>query len=91
MSGPQMRETDRRKLNVIEGLILFVMTSLLGGVLWLSKSTIELVSAVQFLRDDVQSMKAGNAGIPERVSRLEVRMDAVEERAKEQRQMRGLK
>lgn len=93
-----MREGDRRKLNVVEGLILFVMTSLLGGVLWMAKATIELVASVQFLRADVQDMRSSNSGIPDRVTKLEVRGEAQAKRDQDQdeairelRQMKGLK
>lgn len=94
MSDTEVREVERRKLNVVEGLILATLCGMAITLLALRQSVAEQAVAMKFQTEEISRLRGDLANVPaidQRVSRLEVRMDAVEEQAKEVRQMRGLK
>jgi Tfp pilus assembly protein PilN len=94
MSAEPVREADRRKLNVIEALILASLIGVVGTLLALRQTVAEQAVAMKFQTEEIGRLRSELASVPAidgRVSRLEVRVESLEEQLKENRQMRGLK
>ncbi len=89
-----VREVDRRKLNVIEGLILAALVGLAASNLLLRDAVVQVKAQNDALADRIETLSAQMADIPTlstRVSQLEVRQQADAEAIREIRQMRGLR
>lgn len=82
-----MREGERRKLNVLEALIIACLLSLGGMILWMRDSIVTLNATLATLQIQMVNVPA----ISERVSRAEVRIEALEEGQKELRATKGLR
>lgn len=98
MSANQLREIDRRKLNITEGLILAALTGV--GVLIFrmndSLTRLEASTSAAAISNGqqmaaLQTQLAAVPAVAERMSRVEVRMDSAEQGLKELRGMRNLK
>lgn len=90
----EMREVERRKLNIVEGLILTAIIALVGATLYQAKQMVLVQTTVEFTRDDIKGLREQLANVPaleQRMSRAEVKVEALEEQQKELRAMRGLK
>lgn len=90
----EMREVERRKLNIVEGLILSAIIALVGATLYQAKQMVLVQTTVEFTRDDIKGLREQLANVPaleQRMSRAEVKVEALEEQQKELRAMRGLK
>lgn len=88
----QTRENERRRrlfnfIGVMEGAILLA----LGGLTTVAWQTREAVVRLTVQMESMQSLLGEQRGIPERMSRAEVRIEALERRQTEKEQMRGLK
>lgn len=89
-----MREVDRRKLNLVEALILAAILGMSGSILLLREAVTELKTTNVYMADEMGRLRTQLADVPalsQRVSRLEVRDEAQEDAIKELRQMRGLR
>jgi Tfp pilus assembly protein PilN len=87
-------DAKRRAFNLVESLILAALIGMAGTLLALRSAVAEQAVALKFQTEEIGRLRSELANVPaldQRVSRLEVRMDNVEEQAKEQRAMRGLK
>lgn len=89
-----MREIERRKLNLVEALILASILGMVGSILLLRDSVSKLQTTNTFMTEEIGRLRAQLADVPalsQRVSRLEVKEEANSDAIKELRQMRGLK
>lgn len=94
MSDEQMREVDRRKLNLVEALILAAILGMVGSLLLLREAVSRLQTTNTFMTEEIGRLRTQLADVPalsQRVSKLEVQMDAVQEGQKELRGVRGLR
>lgn len=90
----EMREVDRRKLNLVEALILAAILGMVGSLLLLRDSVSKLQTTNTFMTEEIGRLRNQLADVPalsQRVSRLEVKEEANAEAIKELRTMRGLK
>lgn len=90
----QTREVERRKLNIIEGLILAALVGLAGSNLLLRDTVVQVKAQNEALVGRIDSLSAQMADIPTlstRVSQLEVRQSADAEAIRELRATRGLR
>lgn len=91
---PPLREVDRRKLNVMEGVILAAIIGMATMIFSMRDAVIRLQAsqeATKALLIGLQSQLADIPTINQRISRAEVKVEALEEGQKELRQTRGLK
>ncbi len=93
-ANPEMRELDRRKLNITEGLILAALLGLGALIFKLNDSVTRLQVAAEATNTQLALLQAQLADVPalaQRVSRLEVQVDATKDQVKELQGMKGLK
>ncbi len=93
-ANPEVREIERRKLNITEGLILAALIFLGGLIFRMNDSVTRLQVSMENNSGQLSALQAQLAGVPElaqRVSRLEVQMDATKDQVKELQGMKGLK
>jgi hypothetical protein len=93
-ANPEMREIERRKLNITEGLILAALVGLATLIFRLNDSVTRLQVAAEGTNRQLAALQVQLADVPalaQRVSRVEVRTDAMEDQIKELRDTRGLK
>jgi hypothetical protein len=89
-----MREGERRKLNILEALIIASLIGLGSMIMSMRDSIIEMRGAQESTNKLLTGMQMQMAGVPalaDRVSRVEVRVENLEEGQKELRATRGLK
>jgi hypothetical protein len=89
-----MREGERRKLNILEALIIASLIGLGSMIMSMRDSIIEMRGAQESTNKLLTAMQMQMAGVPalaDRVSRVEVRVENLEEGQKELRATRGLK
>lgn len=89
-----VREVDRRKLNVIEGLILAAMLGVAASNLLLRDSVVKLQAQNEALQEQVRGLTGQVAvvsALSTRVATLEVKEEAHAEALKELRQVKGLR
>jgi hypothetical protein len=89
-----MREGERRKLNILEALIIASLIGLGSMIMSMRDSIIEMRGAQESTNKLLTAMQMQMAGVPalaDRVSRVEVRVENLEEGQKELRSTRGLK
>jgi hypothetical protein len=93
-ANPEMREIERRKLNITEGLILAALVGLATLIFRLNDSVTRLQVAAESTNRQLAALQMQLADVPalaQRVSRLEVQMDATKDQVKELQGMKGLK
>lgn len=93
-ANPEMREIERRKLNITEGLILAALVGLATLIFRLNDSVTRLQVAAEGTNRQLAALQVQLADVPalaQRVSRLEVQMDATRDQVKELQGMKGLK
>lgn len=93
-ANPEMREIERRKLNITEGLILAALVGLATLIFRLNDSVTRLQVAAETTNRQLISLQTQLADVPalsQRVSRNEVKIEALEEGQRELRGMKGLK
>ena len=86
-----MREVDRRKLNVIEGLILTALVGLGASNLLLRDSVVQVKAQNDALVTRIEALSGQMSDLPTRVSKLEIKQEADADAIKELRQMKGLR
>ena len=94
MAANPMRELDRRKLNITEGLILAALLGLAGLIFKLNDSVTRLQVASEATSQQLTALQTQLAGIPgitRDMAELKVRVDRNTEDIAELRGMRGLK
>ena len=90
----EVREADRRKLNIIEALILAAMLGVAGSNLLLRDSVVKLQAQNEAMQEQVRGLTSQVAvvsALATRVAQLEVKEQAQAEAIREMRQMRGLR
>jgi len=93
-ANPEMREIERRKLNITEGLILAALVGLATLIFRLNDAVTRLQVAAETTNRQLIALQTQLADVPalsQRVSRNEVKIEALEESQRELRGMRGLK
>lgn len=93
-ANSEMREIERRKLNITEGLILAALVGLATLIFRLNDSVTRLQVAAEATNRQLVMLQAQLADVPglaQRISHNEARIDAVEDQVKELSGMRGLK
>ena len=94
MAANDVREIERRKLNITEGLILAALLGMGGLIFQMNDSVTRLQVAADNTNRQLMALQTQLANVPalaERMSRVEVRLDTVEQNQKEMRGMRNLK
>ena len=94
MAANPMRELDRRKLNITEGLILAALLGLAGLIFKLNDSVTRLQVAAEATSQQLTALQTQLAGIPgitRDMAELKVRVDRNTEDIAELRGMKGLK
>lgn len=89
-----MREGERRKLNILEALIIAALIGLGGMIMSMRDSLIQLKATQDSTNGMLATLQMQLANVPalsERISRQEVRVEALEEGQKELRDTRGLR
>lgn len=89
-----MREGERRKLNILEALIIASLIGLGSMIMSMRDSIIEMRGAQESTNKLLSAMQLQMAGVPalaDRVSRVEVRVENLEEGQKELKATRGLR
>lgn len=94
MSEEPVREADRRKLNVVEGLILAGLIGMGAMLFSMRESVIRLEASGEANAKILIGLQSQLADIPQinqRLSRAEVRIESLQEGQQELRQTKGLK
>ena len=94
MGANEMREIERRKLNITEGLILAALVGLAALIFRMNDAVTRLQVAAEATNTQLALLQAQLADVPalaQRVSRLEVQVDATKDQVKELQGMKGLK
>lgn len=89
-----MREIERRKLNVMESLIVASLIGLGALIFSMREAVIQMQAAVAYQADELKSLRTQLADVPQlsrQVAELKVRVDRHDEDLKELRSVRGLK
>lgn len=89
-----MREADRRKLNVMEGVILAAIIGMATMIFSMRDAVIRLQASQESTKALLIGLQSQLADIPtinQRISRAEVKVEALEDGQKELRATRGLK
>lgn len=89
-----MREVERRKLNVIEGLILAALVGLAGSNLMLRDTVVQVRAQNAAMVGQIDSLSKqmnGLSMLTTQVAELKVRVDGHDEALREQRRMGGLR
>lgn len=93
MSEPTIRESERRKLNIIEALILASILGMAGTILMLRNTVAEQTVRITYQAEELRTVRAqltAFQAMEPRLSRAEVQIEANKEAVRELRQMRGL-
>lgn len=88
------REVDRRKLNVMEGVILAAIIGMATMIFSMRDAVIRLQASQESTKALLIGLQSQLADIPtinQRISRAEVKVEALEDGQKELRATRGLK
>lgn len=94
MNENSVRESDRRKLNIIEALILASIVGMATTILMLRNTVAEQSVRTQYLAEELRTVRTQLGVFQElgpRVSRLEVQVQANKEAVSELRRMEGLR
>lgn len=92
--GAPVRESERRRLNVMEALIIAALVAVGALIFRLNDSVTRLQVAAENTNRQLIALQTQLADVPalsQRVSRNEVKIEALEEGQKELRSIRGLK
>lgn len=94
MSSEAVREIERRKLNVMEGLILAALLFMGGTIFTLREAVVQLQTTNLFMAEEVGRLRVQFADVPAlttRVTSLELRASSLEKQTDELRATRSLK
>lgn len=89
-----MREGERRKMNILEALIVASLLALGGMLVTMRDSIIEMRATQEGTNRALMGLQAQLANVPalsERVSRIEVRTENLQKQTDELQATRGLK
>lgn len=94
MSEAAVREVDRRKLNIMEGVILAAIIGLATMIFSMRDAIVRLQASQESTKElliGLQTQLADIPGLNQRVARAEVQIEALEDANRELRQTKGLK
>ncbi len=81
-------------MNIIEGLVLAAIVALVGSSLYQAKSMVELQTTVVYMRGDMVGLRSSLADMQAlslRVTRVEVKQEAILDEVKDIHGNKGLK
>lgn len=92
-ASPPMREVDRSKLKVMEGVLLAAIIGMATMIFSMRDAIIRMQASQESMGRLLVGLQSQLADIPQinqRISRTEVKIEALEDGQKELRQTRGL-